>query len=357
MADGIIRVGLIGAGANTRLRHIGGLREQQGVEVVGVANRSRESGERFAGEFEVPKVYDNWKDLMDDEDVDAVCIGTWPYMHRTLVLEALERGKHVLTEARMAMNAKEAQDMLDASRRHPDVIAQIVPAPGTLQVDETIIDTMGTDFLGDILAVRLRVADAHGRQAGGTPDTFVHPEGEMHWRHNRELSGYNILGMGIWYESIMRYVGPASKVMAMTKVCVQQRTDADGRMHSVAVPDHVNVLCEMACGAQADMSWSTVTGLQGGAEFWIFGSEGTIALNGPPIDKVWGGRRGDSELKEIPIADEKRGGWRVEEEFINAIRGKEPITRTPFDVGVQYMEWTEAVTRSAQQGKAIDLPL
>ena len=40
MENGIIRVGLIGAGANTRLRHIPGLREQEGVEIVAVANRS-----------------------------------------------------------------------------------------------------------------------------------------------------------------------------------------------------------------------------------------------------------------------------------------------------------------------------
>ena len=68
MKNGIIRVGLIGAGANTRLRHIGGLRQQDGVEIVAVANRSRESGERIASEFEIPKVYDNWVDLIDADD-------------------------------------------------------------------------------------------------------------------------------------------------------------------------------------------------------------------------------------------------------------------------------------------------
>ena len=60
MMNGLIRVGLIGAGANTRLRHIPGFREQRDVEIVAVANRSRESGERIAGEFEIPTVYDNW---------------------------------------------------------------------------------------------------------------------------------------------------------------------------------------------------------------------------------------------------------------------------------------------------------
>jgi predicted dehydrogenase len=47
----------------------------------------------------------------------------------------------------------------------------------------------------------------------------------------------------------------------------------------------------------------------------------------------------------------------VEEEFVNAIRGREHVTRTPFQVGVHYMEWTEAVTRSAQTGRAVSLPL
>ena len=71
MQNGIIRIGLVGAGANTRLRHIPGFREQEGVEIVSVANRSRESGERIASEFEIPKVYDNWVELIEADDTDA----------------------------------------------------------------------------------------------------------------------------------------------------------------------------------------------------------------------------------------------------------------------------------------------
>ena len=43
------------------------------------------------------------------------------------------------------------------------------------------------------------------------------------------------------------------------------------------------------------------------------------------------------------------GGWRVEDEFISAIRGQEEITHTDFATGVKYMEFTEAVYRSRQQ--------
>jgi len=62
-------------------------------------------------------------------------------------------------------------------------------------------------------------------------------------------------------------------------------------------------------------------------------------------------------LSEIPNPEDKQAYWRVEEEFCNAIRGQEKITRSPFDVGVHYMEFTEAVTRSAQLREAVSLPL
>ena len=141
----------------------------------------------------------------------------------------------------------------------------------------------------------------------------------------------------------------------MTRTFANRRIDENGVMRAVTVPDHVNVIAEMGCGAAADFSWSTVTGLQMGTDFWIFGTDGTISLQGPPFSKVLGGKRGDEALSELPIVN--RGQWRVEEEFINAIRGEEPVTHTPFDVGVQYMEFTEAVTRSAQTGQAVALPL
>ncbi len=73
--------------------------------------------------------------------------------------------------------------------------------------------------------------------------------------------------------------------------------------------------------------------------------------------KLWGGERGDVRLSEIDNPPGQQYAWRVEEEFIGAIRGQESITHTPFDVGVHYMEWTEAVTRSAQSGQAVSLPL
>jgi predicted dehydrogenase len=345
VAEDVIRLGLIGAGRNTRERHIPGFQKIPGVEIIAVANRSRESGQRVADAYNIPRVYDNWRELLEDQDVDAVCIGTWPYMHCTLTLAALDKGKHVLCEARMAANAQEAHAMLDASMTRPHLVGQIVPSPTTFKVDGLLQQLVSEGYLGDILAVEMQVLG---------PD-FVDTTSPLHWRQDRSLSGYNILSMGIWYEAMIRWVGPATRVMAMTKVNAPRRRDENGNWQAVTIPDHVDVLCQLASGAQAHMRFSVVTGLSPGNEVWLYGSEGTIHLD--QRLNVFGGRRGDAKLSEIPNPPEKQHSWRVEEEFANAIRGKEQVTRTPFGVGVHYMEFTEAVTRSAQTGQAIALPL
>ena len=103
-----IKIGLIGAGGNTKTRHIPGFQALQNVEVVSVANRSIASSRAVADEFGIPEVVNNWQDIIDDPRIDAVSIGTWPYMHCPITTAALENGKHVLCEARMALNSVEA---------------------------------------------------------------------------------------------------------------------------------------------------------------------------------------------------------------------------------------------------------
>jgi predicted dehydrogenase len=103
------------------------------------------------------------------------------------------------------------------------------------------------------------------------------------------------------------------------------------------------------------MTFSETTGLSRGNDTWIFGSEGTIHIDN--TQKIFVGRRGDRELVEHPNPPEGQYRHRVEEEFINAIRGIEPVAMNTFDIGVRYMEWTEAIYRSAESGVTVSLPL
>src|SRR5687768_17309868 len=117
-----LRIGLIGAGANTKLRHIPGLRAVADVELIAVCNRRPESTAASAREFGIPRTYEHWQELVADPDVDAIVVGTWPYLHCPITLTALEAGKHVLTEARMSLNAEEAHRMLEAALAHPELV-------------------------------------------------------------------------------------------------------------------------------------------------------------------------------------------------------------------------------------------
>ena len=249
MTQDTIRVGVVGAGANTRDRHIPGLQAIDGVEIVAVCNRSMESGERVAKRFGIERVCTNWQDIVQAEDVDAVVIGTWPYMHRLVTVAALEADKHVMCEARMAMNASEAHCMYNALRSRPHLVAQIVPSPFSLRVDRTIQRLIRDGWLGDVLVV-----DIH---AGGT---FIDQDDTMHWRHNMDFSGLNVMTMGIWYEAMLRWVGEATSIIAQGKTFTPMRKDEQGRLTGVRIPDHIDIIADLACGGQAHIQVSNVTG-------------------------------------------------------------------------------------------------
>ncbi len=343
MSNQPIRIGIIGAGQNTRDRHIPGLREQENVEIVGVVNSSPESSRQAAEALDISKSYDSWIDAIADPDTDAIVIGTWPYLHARATIAALEAGKHVMVEARMARDANEAHAMLAAAQAFPGQVAQIVPSPFSLRADRTIQKMLADGYLGDVLAVEVVARSG-----------FVDRDAPLTWRQDYDLSGMNIMTLGIWYEAVMRWLGTATSVMAMGKTFAKMRPDENGRLQAVRIPDHIDVLGDMACGAQLHIQVSAVAGPGEPPSATLFGSEGTLKFT---QNTLFGAQRGDDELSEIEIPSELEGGWRVEEEFVRAIRGEEAITHTDFETGVKYMEFTEAVNRSLAAGMSVSLPL
>jgi predicted dehydrogenase len=164
-----------------------------------------------------------------------------------------------------------------------------------------------------------------------------------------------VLNVGGTYESVMRWLGPGNRVMAKTRVHVPTRRDAEGRLRTATIPDHVEVLYELSEGAPVRMKFSETTGLSAGNQIWIFGSEGTIHVDNE--QRIFTGRRGDQALAELANPREQQAAHRVEKEFVNAIRGRERVAMNTFEIGVRYMEWTEAIYRSASAGTTVELPL
>lgn len=339
----IIRVGFVGAGENSVRHHIPNLLAIDEVSLVAVANRTSESSRRVAESFDIPTIYEDWRDLVADPGVDAVVIGTWPNMHHPVTLAAHQAGKHVLCEARMAMNSREAEEMLDSANAHSELVSHLVPAPLTLGVDDSVIRLIRGGFAGGLVLIDVthRTGD------------FSDPSARLHWRQDERLSGNNILTLGIWYESIMRWAGVAREVTAVGKVVVDTREDELGP-HEVVIPDHLDVIATMEMGAQLRMQMSSVTGMSNHIGATIFGTEGTIHFDGTNLSV---GRRGDQELQPFEIPEGEGRGWRVEEDFIAAIRGEGEPAFTDFETGVKYMEFTDAVWRSMEDKVTVSLPL
>src|SRR5207253_11422208 len=274
-------------------------------------------------------------------DVDAVVIGTWPYLHSPITLAALEAGKHVLTEARMSLNAAEAQRMLEVARQHPKLTAQIVPRPFGLKGHEPIRALIADGFLGELREVHVFSLNAALADAA-TP---------LSWRQDVNLSGFNMLTLGIVQEVLLRWVAAPVRVQAQVHAHIPSRIDPQsGVRRPVGTTDSVQALAMLADGARATYHFSGATPFGQAMGIHLYGTEGAL-LYDLINDRIQGaGKRlgiKGSELEEIPIPPEQARSWRVEADFVDSIRLGKAVTLTDFATGVAYMEFTEAVARSA----------
>ena len=335
-----IRVGFIGAGQNSRKLHIPKLLALPGVELREIANRTLASAEKISSEFNIHKARASWQEIIASADIDAIVIGTWPYLHCESTCAALEAGKHVLCEARMAMNLSEAEQMQKASKAHPNLVSQLVPAPFTLHSDKTIREYIDQDRLGDLLYF-------HVDYQSNTVSSCSTP---LHWRRNKKYSGENTMVLGIIYESICRWIPPAKMVNATGKIFNNNALDPEtGELVPVEIPDYLSIQMEMKNGIRGSMLLSEAGLHSPCPSIKLFGTGGTLKIDLAPDGEIWYGAKSSDFMQEVKIRPRDKGYWRVEEEFINAIRGKENVQLTTFDAGVDYMSFTQAVMDSYRE--------
>ncbi len=354
MAHSVLRVGLIGVGGNMKLRHIPGLRAIPDVEIVAVCNRRPASTAAAARELGISRTYEHWQEMVGCSDIDAIVIGTWPYLHCPITLATLESGKHVLTEARLSLNAAEAHRMLDAARRRPDLVTQVVPSPYGLKGHDVMLDLLTNGYLGELREVHVF----------SLTNSLADPASPLSWRQDTALSGFNMLTLGILHETLLRWAPPPVRVLAQAHAFIPSRIDPEsGVRRPVGTPDSVQALAVLENGARAIYQISGVTAFGQGVGIRLYGTGGMLYYD-LAADRIWGASRRSAtseaaakSLEEIPIPPEKARAWRVEADFVDAIRASTPIRFTDFATGVAYMEFTEAVARSAQRGEAIELPL
>ena len=338
-----LRIGFVGAGDIVRTRHMPNLQTIEGLEFVSVCNRSPDSSERFAQEFGLRKVFDDWRELAADDDIDVVWIGTWPYLHCPITLEALNAGKHVFCQARMAMNLAEAKTMLEASRKSGKA-TMLCPPPMGLKGDNVMRRLIDDGVLGDIYSIHFR--DING--------SFHDPNAPIHWRQRGDLSGFNTLTVGIFAEVVHRWFGYAKSVTAEAKTFVAQRIDSNGESVPVDRPDIVLAQSEMENGALMRWEWSALSSAEPVSMIEAFGSEGAVIYDFRE-DQIYLSKKG-VPWAPVEITPENERPWTVERDFIAAVRDGVEV-HPNFEDGVKYMEFTEAIFRAADSGQRIHLPL
>src|SRR5436189_1179734 len=327
-----LRVGIIGAGDIVRRRHLPGLKKHHEVEIVAVSNSSYESSEEFCRE-NAPHAtpMQNWADLLALPDIDIVWIGTPPYMHSAITVSALEAGKHVFCQARMSMDLAEAEEMLAASKRYPELVTMLCPPPFGLRADLLVKKILAENYIGRPHHVRLQSFTGN----------YLDPDAPAHWRQRIEISGLNTLTLGIYVEVLQRWLGDITGVFARGKIIHPVRQG-----YEVIIPDLLTVLCQFENGAEGVLEFSGIDALAPGDRLEIYGNAGTLTYDFGS-DVVQAGKLGDRALHVVDLAPELEGEWRVEEDFLAAVKSKGRVRPRPnFEEGVRYMRVVQAVADS-----------
>src|SRR5438094_3679300 len=327
-----VRVGIIGAGNIVRTRHLPALKKHPEVEIVAVSNSTYESAEKFCSE-NVPGAtpVKNWPELVALHDLDVVWIGTPPYMHSAVTISALEAGKLVFCPARMSMDLAEAEELLAASKRYPELVTMLCPPPFGMRADLLVKKVLAENYIGRPHHVRLQSFTGN----------YLDPDASAHWRQKIEISGLNTLTLGIYIEVLQRWLGEITGVFARGKIIGPVR---DG--YDVIVPDVVTILCSFENGAEGVLELSGINALAEGDWLEIYGSTGTVTC-GYTYAMVQAGKHGDRALHVIDVPPDLEGEWRVEEDFLAAIKSKGRVHAHPnFEDGIRYMRVVQAVADS-----------
>lgn len=327
-----LRVGIVGAGGIVRTRHLPALKKNPDVEIVAVSNSTYESSEKFCRD-ELPQATPmrNWADLLAVPDLDVIWIGTPPYMHSAATISALEAGKHVFCQARMSMDLAEAKEMLAASKRYPELVTMLCPAPYGMRADLLVKKLLAENYIGRPHHVRLQ----------SFTSAYLDPNKPAHWRQKIEISGLNVLTLGIYVEVLHRWLGDISGVFARGKVVHPIR---DG--YEVIIPDLLSVLCSFNDGAEGVLEFSGVNAFAPGDRCEIYGDRGTLVYDFA-TDIVQAGKVGDKEMRVVDLTPDLVTEWHVEDDFIGALKSKGRVQPHPdFEDGVRYMRVVQAVADS-----------
>jgi predicted dehydrogenase len=341
-----VRVGVIGSGFIGGI-HVDGLRHVPDAEVVAVASKTPGKAAQFAAQRGIPDAYDDYRKILERDDVDAITVGVPNYLHEEIVVAAAAAGKHILCEKPFARTIQEAGRMLAAVK---DAGVKLV--------------------YGEMLCFAPKYARAKRlADEGALGKVFLVKQSEEHdgphspWFWDVNLSGGGVLlDMGCHSIEFARWIlgRPAVKSVQATMGQLVHQGRTQGEDHSICTIEFENG----AIGV-AENSWCKTGGIDDRCE--IYGTQGHTRA-----DLIHGNALITHSRTGYGYAVEKAEtttGWTFtgfEEEwnygfpqemqhFINVVKGSEEPVETGED-GLEVLKIIYAAYQSAGEGRRIDFP-
>jgi predicted dehydrogenase len=291
-----IGMGLVGPGF-VGAHHIDAVRRLGFVDVVAIAASTEASARRKADELGVPKAYGSYEALVADPDVHVVHNTTPNYLHVPVILAALARRKHVISDKPLAMTSTDARRLLDAAN------------------GAGVVHAVTFNYRGNPLVQQAREMVAGGELGrlhfihGAYLQDWLLEETDFSWRLEPEKGGQSsaVADIGThWCDLVQHVAGQRIvEVLADLTTVIDTRLKpaasteafargADGARETVAVrsEDLATILVRFDGGAKGCVSVGQVcAGHKNGLWFEMNGRRASLRWLQERQNELWIGRR------------------------------------------------------------------
>ena len=340
------KVGIIGCGKISQVRHIPEYAASGKAELVAFYDMNRKRAEELAEKFG-GKAYESLEELLSS-GLDAVSVCTSNATHAEIAVKALERGVNVLCEKPMAVTLDDCMKMVEAASKSGKIlfIGQNQRLLGAHRKAKEIIES---GMIGRVIT--FRTAFGHGG-----PETWSVDPGKNTWFFDKNRAAMGAMAdLGIHKTDLIDFLLD-DKVTAVT-ASVRTLDKKDGNGNLISVDDNAFCIYEMASGAVGTMnaSW-TYYGDEDNSTV-IYGSEGIMRIYSDPAHSITvekpNGERYYFDIDRIQTNDAQTSSG-VIDAFIESLKtGKAAISASSV---VPAMRAVFAAIESSESGKRIEIP-
>lgn len=263
-----VRIGLVGCG-NISDTYLTNIPKYNFMEIVACCDLNEEAAQRQAKKYQIPKVC-SMEELMSDPEIDVVLNLTTPKAHASVILAALEHGKHAYTEKPLAVTMEEGKSIVKKAR---ETGLRVGCAPDTFLGGriQTIRKMLDDQWIGKPIAAEATVV-LHGHEHWHPNPAFLYQKGAG-----------PLMDMGPYYVTALLYLmGPVKRISGSAQISTSQRMirckQNYGQMFDVEVPTHVSAILEFVNGGMATLTTSFDIWDAHLPRLEIYGTDGTIAV-------------------------------------------------------------------------------